>query len=442
MCFALKQLTLNGIFTMFYKACATNKITDFLRLLEEKGEQAYSGKKNSSKSAISIFNSINDIAPEEWNAVVPTEKTLMLQPYLRAIENSAQAGEQSRYVLIHKKNKPVAAAVFNIVLLTGEDYRLKITECGPVNRLKNSLKGKTKLRVLVCGHTHISGDHGFVYSQAISAAEAYSALADACQEISQSEKSRGNIDLVLIKDFYEDELDASASLEDFKYRPFQVDPNMILTLRPGWNEFDDYLNSMSSKYRKKAISTIKQGSTVQRRSLTKAEIESNFVKIQQLYENVTNKAKVRLNHFNTTYFIQLKLQLKDDFELTGYYLDNELIGFSTVIYWDNNCEAHSIGMNYDFNTPYALYQNMLYDQVRSAIAKKKSKLILGRTAMEMKSNFGAEPYEMCCYVRHSGPFINKALKPVFNYIKQTEWTQRRPFKELDVSSVAKVGSTK
>ena len=126
---------------------------------------------------------------------------------------------------------------------------------------------------------------------------------------------------------------------------------------------------------------------------------------------------------------QLKLQLQEDFELIGYYLEGELLGFNTTLYWDNNCEAHSIGMNYDFNAPYALYQNMLYDQVRSAITKKKSKLILGRTAMEMKSNFGAEPYEMCCYVRHSGQLINKALKPVFNYIKQTEWTQRRPFKE-------------
>jgi hypothetical protein len=186
---------------------------------------------------------------------------------------------------------------------------------------------------------------------------------------------------------------------------------------------------MSSKYRKKAVSTIKQGAALERRSLTAAEIEVSFDKIQQLYSNVTNKAKVRLNHFDTTYFIQLKLQLQDDFELIGYYLEGELLGFNTTLYWDNNCEAHSIGMNYDFNAPYALYQNMLYDQVRSAITKKKSKLILGRTAMEMKSNFGAEPYEMCCYVRHSGQLINKALKPVFNYIKQTEWTQRRPFKE-------------
>jgi predicted N-acyltransferase len=424
---------------MLTKSCPIYKLTDFLTLLEATGERVYLRKKTSVKPAISIFNSIDEVAQDEWNAIVPKEKALMRLPYLRAIENSAQGGEQSRYVLIYKNEKPVAVAVFNIVLLTGEDYRLATSECSPMDRLKNSIKGKTKLRVLVCGHTHISGDHGFTYSDSISAEEAYSALSGACQEISKSEKSQGNIDLILIKDFYEGEFEASSSLVDFKYRNFQVDPNMILSVRPEWKEFDDYINAMSSKYRKKAVSTIKQGIALERRSLTAGEIEASFDKIQQLYANVTNKAKVRLNHFDTTYFIQLKLQLQDDFELIGYYLNGELVGFNTTIYWGNNCEAHAIGMDYDFNALYALYQNMLYDQVSSAISKKKSKLILGRTAMEMKSNFGAEPYEMCCYVRHSGPLINKALKPVFNYIKQTQWTQRRPFKELEITSVDNAG---
>jgi len=292
--------------------------------------------------------------------------------------------------------------------------------------------------VLVCGHTHISGNHGFIYSPNISHKEAFHALADACYQIRRAEKLRGGIDLQLIKDFYEDEFEKSAYLEVFKYRQFKVDPNMILKIRPDWHSFEDYTNAMNSKYRKKVLSIVKQGNALERRSLTAKEIAFNFDKIQALYMNVANKAKVRINHFDTSYLVQLKLNLKDNFELTAYYIADELVGFTTMIYWGNKAEAHAIGMNYDLNNQYAIYQNMLYDDVKMAIEHQKKQLILGRTAMEMKSNIGAEPAEMCCYVRHSGPLLNRAFKPVFSYIKQTDWTQRSPFKEK-VAGVEIVG---
>ena len=377
---------------------------------------------------ISIFDAIKAVPVEDWNSIVPKDRGLIQQPYLTAIENSANKHEQSRYALMYKNGIPVAAAIFRIVMFSGEDYRTDTSENGKLDKLKNTLKDKTKLRVLVCGHTHISGDHGFIYSPAITPKVAYHALAEACEKIKDSGKG-GKIDLQLIKDFYEEEFKASGLLEVFKYRRFQVDPNMILNIRPEWASFDDYLNAMNTKYRKKALSTIKQGATLERKSLTATEIEANFDKIQQLYSNVASKAKVRINHFDASYFVQLKLQIKAKFELIAYYLSDEIVGFNTVLLWGDNCEAHVIGLNYDFNSKYAIYQNMLYDDVKLAMAHKTNKLILGRTAMEMKSNFGAVPYEMCCYVRHSGSIMNSALKPVFSYIKQTEWTQRSPFKE-------------
>ncbi len=404
------------------------RISDFFKCIKEEKENLET-RRTPSDLGISIFDSIHYVPVDEWNKIVPESRGLMRHPYLTAIENSSNENEQSRYVLLYKDKIPVGAAIFNIALFTGEDYRSLKDEKNTLEKLKQTIKDKAKLRVLVCGHTHISGDHGFIYASAISYKEAYHALADACYQIRRSEKLRGNIDLQLIKDFYEEEFDTSRHLLVFKYRQFKVDPNMILKIRSEWTSFDEYLNAMNTKYRKKALSVMKQGIILERRNLTAAEIELNFNKIQTLYLNVANKAKVRINHFDTSYLLQLKLNLKEDFELIAYYLHGDMVGFSTMIFWDNNCEAHAIGINYDLNGEYAIYQNILYDDVKVAIEKKKSKLILGRTAMEMKSNIGAEPFEMCCYVRHSGPLMNRAFKPIFNYIKETEWTQRNPFKD-------------
>lgn len=407
-------------------------IHDFLKALKTEKNNLET-RRTPSKLGISIFDSIDYVPLDDWHAVVPESKGLMRRPYLAAIENSAHESEQSRYVLLYKDKKPVGAAIFNIVVFTGADYRSPKDATKPLQKLKNTLREKAKLRVLVCGHTHLSGNHGFMYSPDITPEEAYHGLADACYQIRRAEKLRGSINVQLIKDFYEDEFAASKHLSVFKYRRFKVDPNMIVTIRPEWETFDDYLKAMNKKYKKKALSTIKKGAALERRSLTAEEIASSLEIIQTLYLNVANKAKVRINHFDATYLLQLKLSMQEDFELIGYYLSGEMVGFCTLIYWGENCEAHAIGLNYEFNNEHAIYLNMLYDDVKTSITKKKSMLILGRTAMEMKSNIGAEPYEMCCYIRHSGPLLNRAFKPVFQYIRQTEWTQRSPFKEETTS---------
>jgi hypothetical protein len=406
-------------------------ITDFFDIIKCKRDDLDT-RKSASAFGVSIFDSIHQVPEAEWNKVVPESRDLMRHPYLKAVENSANENQQSRYALIYKNNVPVAAAIFNIVLLTGENFGSIKDELGKLERLTNSLREKTKLRVLVCGHTHISGDHGFVYSSDISDKEAYHALADACYRIRRAEKLRGKIDLQLIKDFYEDERKTSRQLKIFKYHEFKVDPNMILKIKPEWNSFDDYLAAMNTKYRKKALSVIKQGTDLQRKSLTHEEITENYNVVQALYLNVANKAKVRINLFDVSYFIELKKNLGDRFEFVAYYHGGEMVAFNTIIFWGDNCEAHAIGINYDLNNEFAVYQNMLYDFVKTTFKHKKNRLILGRTAMEMKSNIGAEPFDMYCYIRHSGPFLNRAVRPIFNYIKQTEWTQRNPFKEQKV----------
>jgi predicted N-acyltransferase len=411
-----------------FELMVVRRISNLFKLIREEKVNLQI-RRTPSNLGIFIFDSIANVPTDEWNKVVPESRGLMRHPYLRAIENSAHKQEQSRYVLIYKEKTPVAAAIFNIAVVTGQDYRSHKSEKNNLEKLTDTIKDKAKVRILVCGHTHISGDHGFIYSPEISHKEAYHALADACYKIRRSEKLNGKIDLQLVKDFYEEQYEASKHLKVFKYRQFKVDPNMVLKIRPEWSSFEQYLNAMNTKYRKKTLSVVKQGAALERRRLTAEEIESNFDKIQELYLNVANKAKVRINHFDTSYLVQLKLNMKNDFDLTAYYLNDAIVGFSTMITWGDNAEGHAIGMNYDFNNEYAIYQNILYDFVKVTIEKKKGRLILGRTAMEMKSNIGAEPLEMYCYIRHSAPLLNRAFKPVFNYIRQTEWTQRNPFKE-------------
>jgi hypothetical protein len=159
------------------------KLKDFIKCINKEKDN-FKTRRTPSQLGISIFDSIDLVPVDEWNKIVPESKGLMRHPYLTAIENSSKEKEQSRYVLMYKDKKPVAAAIFHIVVITGEDYRCSDNGKHKLEKLTNTIKEKAKLRVLVCGHTHISGDHGFIYSSDITYKEAFHALADACYQIS------------------------------------------------------------------------------------------------------------------------------------------------------------------------------------------------------------------------------------------------------------------
>jgi hypothetical protein len=203
---------------------------------------------------------------------------------------------------------------------------------------------------------------------------------------------------------------------------------MIVSIQ--WDAFDEYLGAMSKKYRHRAKAIIKKGEVLERRTFSVKDIRANEKQINDLYKNVHLKAKFRMATVPAHYFEEMKKELKEQFIFTAYYSEHELIGFRTSFILDKALEAHFIGINYDLNKQYELYQNMLYDYVKETIAYGKEQLFLGRTASEIKSTVGAEAVALRCYIRHHNPLSNRIIKPFVDYLKPAEWIPRNPFKEI------------
>ena len=86
-----------------------------------------------------------------------------------------------------------------------------------------------------------------------------------------------------------------------------------------------------------------------------------------------------------------------------------------------------MGLDYDFNKEYSIYQRMLYDFVDLSIKIKAPELRLGRTAELIKSSIGAEPVDMKLYVRHINTISNKLLTTFISSISPKEFELRLPF---------------
>ena len=114
--------------------------------------------------------------------------------------------------------------------------------------------------------------------------------------------------------------------------------------------------------------------------------------------------------------------------ITGYFLDEELIGFSTAMISNKKMDANFVGLDYQYNSEYALYQRMLYDFVDLSITENLKELRLGRTAEEIKSCLGAKPIDMKLFIKHKNTVPNTILKQMIKSVKPSEFVLRKPFK--------------
>lgn len=397
--------------------------------------------KDPSPLSFETVDTVEMINKEHWDRIVPFGSEFLKINYLNVWEKAHAENMRFHYTIIYNGKKPIAIAYFQVIDFNGENLESLIelenneAFCRITAYLQKHLTkhlkrnaNKINMRLLVCGNSFISGEHGFTHVPGVNKRELMDALADVIYSISKTEKLRGKIAAVLVKDFYLAEDSAMDELEEFKYHDFLAEPNMIVSIQ--WDTFESYLNAMSKKYRHRAKAIIKKGELLERRVFSAKDIRANEKEIDQLYRNVHFKAKFRLATLPAHYFEEMKKELNDDFVFTAYYNENELVGFRTSFMLNRSLEAHFIGLNYDLNKQYELYQNMLYDYVREAIAAGTKQLFLGRTASEIKSTIGAEPVELKCYIRHHNPLSNRIIKPFVDYLKPAEWIPRNPFKDI------------
>lgn len=217
-----------------------------------------------------------------------------------------------------------------------------------------------------------------------------------------------------------------------KVFPITTDSTMELQMQNHWNSFENYLADLQHKYRQKAKKVLKQFEAVEVKELSLDEIILHKNKIYELYLNVLNKQTFRLGMVEENYFIELKKGLKNNFIITGYFLNDELIAFRSAFLMDTRMEIHLIGLNYEANKDLQIYFNILYDNIKFAIEKKVSVLELGRTAQDAKRLIGALPKQFDDAVY----FKSKFFKKVFNFLygrynnNGNDLPIRNPFKPI------------
>jgi predicted N-acyltransferase len=383
-----------------------------------------------------IFEKTSEVAPTIWSQMHPVAGAFLCLDYLSALENAHDKGLEIRLAVFYNGAEPLGIAAFQIAhFATSEDaYSNVFLNC--INAIARFVRGKHVHNILISGNAFATGEHGFSFQPEADNATIAFCLHHAMEEIARQEQKKGRrICAMVTKDFYPDTVGVADALEHFRFKKFQVDHNMVMPVLPSWNSFDDYLESLNTKFRTKAKAALKRSNNLRVVDATEHDVIHHAEAMQRLYENVYMKADFRLGKLEATALAELLKRISNQFFVRQYFLNDELVGFMTAMRCGNVMEAHVIGIDYDTNREHGVYQRILYDYVELAIRLRCTRIVYGRTAAEIKSTVGAFPVDLTCCIKHRRTISNTLLSMIINYVKPSEYPQREPFKTETMAKI-------
>ncbi len=372
----------------------------------------------------------------EWDTVI-RDDIFMSSAYLELLQRCPPHNYTFRYAVIYDGVEVAGAIYFQI-------RPLNLSESFDVHTHSTSIWARIRTAIvkwgvslvnhefLVCGNVLLTGEHGFKFRPGISESDQHRIVEASIEHIRTLVRTedRKNIRSVLLKDFYTDPSSRTNTFRSPHYAVFKVQPVMVLNIKKEWRTFDDYLAAVRSKYRVKIKKGMKKAHLVETREMTLEEMEGLETYMFELYKGTSERAMFNLFELHPSYFTELKRTFPDRVRVHGMYLEGQLLGFYTLIQTNHGGEAHFLGYDIEKNPEFELYFNMLKSLVERAIELGFDKLGLSRTALEIKSFFGAEPHQLELHLRYANPLVNRMLPFILSKsVPKKEWIQRHPFKD-------------
>lgn len=284
--------------------------------------------------------------------------------------------------------------------------------------------------VLFIGNNMLTGQNAFVFSEELATEDGISLLHEATKALQTIFRKEGKkVHLITFKDFFLEDVAVLEAPEFKSFYRFSTQPNMIFSIDENWKTEDNYIAALSKKYRDQYKRAHKKLDGIGKRKMPLAEIEKYNSTINDLYLNVAKNAPFNTFFLAENHFYELKKQLGHNFLFYGYFLDEKLIGFNTLVKNGDTIDTYFLGYDDEHQREMMVYLNMLYDMIGYSVKKGYKKIIFARTALEIKSSVGAKPYEMVGFMEHSNPVINKFVGKIFKSLEpETLWKERNPFK--------------
>ena len=387
-------------------------------------------RRSSSGLQLVLADRIDFVNPAHWDTLA-AQTVFLSRDYLRVLEQHAPANLEPRYAMAYADGQPVAALLLQRVSVGGPQLRKpggkKLVD--PIAGLKEHL--------LVCGNLLVWGARAMALAPHADEAQLWHAICEAIYRVRRADKLKGQSDLALIKDLGLASEQVPPALRLLGYRSVETEPDMVLTLRPEWRTWDDYLASMTSGYRSAAKKLLKDcgAAGVTLRLATAEEMVARADELHALYGQVHQAQGLRLATLTPGYLPAMATALGERFRCrVAEHADGRWLAFVTSVHDGDTTLGYYIGYDRAANAEAPLYLTLLQSTVQDAIAFGSTRLSLGRTALEPKAKMGCKPEPLSCAVRHRVSALNWITTALTKTAEHDEPPERSPFKAAPVDA--------
>jgi len=378
--------------------------------------------------SFTIYNHTKEL-PKNWDDVA-VDNVFLQKHYLEVLEKSAPFNMQCFYIAIFENEELIGVSLAQYLDLNKLESFGERDKCFKTF-LRNIIFRNFGSHTLFLGNNMITGQNGYAFSLEIDFEHISDILMESTHEITNYFKNKNiKIHIVSFKDFYEN---CSVELKKYQFSEmyeFNSQPNMILYVNEKWKSKTDYIEALSKKYRDQYKRAHKKFDGIITRDLSLEEIVQHEETIYDLYHYVAQNAPFNTFFLPKNHFAVFKEQLQENFLFYGYFENEKLIGFNTLIKNGSDLDTYFLGYDDSIQREKMLYLNMLYDMIGYAVKEQFSSILFASTALEIKSSVGAKPLKMYGMMRHDNKFINPRLNFFFRYLEpEIKWTERHPFQD-------------
>ncbi len=344
--------------------------------------------------------------------------------YLLALETTVKDAS-FRYVVIYIADKPVAFCYFQIYSLNSSHFKSSPSDkC--YSRIFNIILDLKKIKVLVTGNALRNSSKYFCYdNELIDLKTSNKILISVADKIATDEGAFAAI----IRDTELCAQDHRWAYQIGYHQPWN-DLTMNMKGIQKWATLQDYVTSLSRKYRARAQKILQLRNDIVIKKLSIEEIKSNNKEIFQLFQKVVNQQDFVLTTLTENHFIDLAYSLGQQFEIIGYLFEGSLVAFHSAYVSKNDYEVYYIGYDSTINSTHSLYFNILFTCLEEAIKGKHTTLKLGRTSFDAKASLGAVAENNNYLIKTS--LLHRQLLTwfgkYFNKLEDEKWKTRTPLK--------------
>ncbi len=381
-------------------------------------------RRSASGLQLALADTIDALNSQAWDAL-SAQTVFLSREYLRVLEDHGPSNIEPRYALAMQGGRPVAIMLFQRVAVSGDRLRK------PGNkRLLDKPIAKLHEHLLVCGNLLVWGARAVAFAPGVDESLLWHGVGEALYRLRRADKLLGQSDVAMIKDFIGERDESKDALRLLGYRSVETEPDMVLSIKPGWKSFDDYLASLTSSYRSSAKKLIKDCSAagLTLRTVGVAEMQERQGELQALYEQVHMVQGLRLTTLEPGYLVAMAEALGDRFVCRVAERNGQWLGFVTSVNDGETALGYYIGYDREANAEAPIYLTLLQSTVGDAIDFGASRLSLGRTALEPKAKMGCKPEPLACAVRHRVSALNWMISAITRTASHDEPPERSPFK--------------